>query len=54
MGYPPMRNLLIALAVSLLSLPASAQKAPSYQVVAYYASWNLYGERHFLMTDVPG
>jgi len=27
---------------------------PAHEVVAYYASWNLYAARPYLLTDIPG
>jgi chitinase len=46
---------LLLLLFSLVAHPASAQPdAPPFAVVAYYASWNLYSDTPYLLSDVPG
>jgi chitinase len=50
-----MKRLLLLLPL-IFTLRATAQEVamPPYQIVAYYASWNLYTAQPFLLTDVPG
>lgn len=53
-----MKSVLGFLMMALLPLQSLAIQpttpAPAYEVVAYYASWNLYNNPTFLLTDIPG
>jgi len=53
-----MKSILGFLMMALFPLQSLAIQpttpAPAYEVVAYYASWNLYAAQPYLLTDIPG